>query len=212
MVTSISAPAPVTGATARAESNDLFKRLDTQNKGYLTPKDLASAIVSISARGAGLSQEAANTEAQKIFSKVDANGDAKLTQTELAQAASQGSSGLESLPPVSGQGARDGRGGGSGGSGGNGGSSADGGDPGSASPSKGEKAAAAAKPAATSGAGPIYAPADANRDGTVTVPEQFAYETQQAPPERQASTPTKASAMARSAVEIYRSVGQLAAA
>jgi hypothetical protein len=209
MVTSISAPAPVTGATARAESNDLFKRLDTQNKGYLTPKDLASAIVSISARGAGLSQEAANTEAQKIFSKVDTNGDAKLTQTELAQASSPGSTGLESLPPVSGEGARDGRGGGSGG---NGGSPSDGGDPGTASSAKGDKAAASAKPAATSGAGPIYAPADANRDGTVTVPEQFAYETQQAPPERRASTPAKASAMARSAVEVYRSVGQLAAA
>ncbi len=194
MVTSVSAAGPVTGVATRPDPQDVFKRLDTQGKGYLTPNDLASAIVKISAKGAELSQDAATAKAQAIFRRLDANGDGQVTQAEFTQAAAQrgdGTAGLGAGSPAA-AGGQDG------------------------GPAKAAKPAVAAGPvAATAGSSPIYAPADANRDGTVTVPEQYAYDTQQAPrtpkPTASSAAATDAAA-ARSAVQAYSTVDQFAAA
>jgi hypothetical protein len=195
MVTSISAPGPVTGTASRPDPQELFKRLDSQGKGYLTQDDLASAIVKISAQGAELSQDAANAKAQKIVRRLDTNRDGQVNQTEFTQGAAQSPEALSGQAAVAAGGAERPKGG---------------------AGKAAKPAAAAGREAATAGAGPIYAPADANRDGTVTVPEAYAYETQLAPPAKktaaQASTASTPSAVARSAVQAYRMVDQLAAA
>jgi hypothetical protein len=198
MVTSISATGPVSGTPARPDPQDLFKRLDSQGKGYLTQDDLASAVVKISAQGAELSQDAANAKAQKILRRLDSDRDGKITQGEFTKGAAQGPDALGSPGADPAGGAESPKGG----------------------AAKGSKpAAVAGREAATAGSGPIYAPADANRDGTVTVPEAYAYETQLAPrakkagtPPSAASTPSTPSAAARSAVQAYRIVDQLAVA
>jgi hypothetical protein len=200
MVTSVSASGPVTGAApvaapvagARPDPQDLFKRLDSQGKGYLAPEDLASAIVKISPRGSSLSLEAAQAQAQAVFEKMDPNKDGKITQAEFTQAAAARSE--STGDPVQALAAGDER------------------PAGDVKKAK-KPAAPAGQAPATSGAGPIYAPADGNRDGTVTVPERYAYETQQAPraPQSSGSGQTP-SAAARLALQAYRSVDQLAAA
>jgi hypothetical protein len=200
MVTSISATGPVSGTPTRPDTQDLFKRLDSKGKGYLTQDDLASAVVKISAQGAELSQDAANAKAQKILRRLDTNRDGKITQGEFTKGSEQGPEALASPGADPAGGAERPKGG----------------------AAKGAKPAASGREAATAGSGPIYSPADANRDGTVTVPEAYAYETQQAPPPKKGGTPasspstsstsTAPSAAARSAVQAYRIVEQLAAA
>jgi hypothetical protein len=192
MVTSVSASGPATGAAARPDPQDLFKRLDSQGKGYLAPDDLASAIVKISPRGSSLSLEAAQAQAQAVFEKMDPNKDGKITQTEFVQAAAKRSE--NSGGPIQALAAGDER-------------------PAGEAKKASKPAAPAGQAAATSGAGPIYSPADGNRDGTVTVPERYAYETQQAPrtPKSSGSNQTPSTA-ARLALQAYRTVDQFAAA
>jgi hypothetical protein len=192
MVTSVSSAGPATGAATRPDPQELFKRLDTQGKGYLAPEDIASAIVTISPQGSNLSREAVQARTQAALARLDGDKDGKVTQTEFTQAAAKRPGG--GPDPTEGLAAGAER-------------------PAGEARQAGKPAAPAGQNAATAGAGPIYSPADANRDGTVTVPERYAYETQQAPRAPKPVAPAGASSpAAERALQAYRNVDQLAAA
>jgi len=127
--------------------DEVFKKLDSSNKGYITESDLASAIVQFSPEGMRLSQADAQAVAKDAFSKMDVNADGKVTSGEFKDAAPKNSpqggppGGRPSGPPP---------GGGPGGPGGPGGAKA-------------------------AGSSESYDPADTNQDGTVSELERLAY-------------------------------------
>ena len=58
-------------------ADDLFSKLDTQNKGYLESSDLASALGSNSS-------STSSASAEEVFKSLDSDSDGKLTKTELS--------------------------------------------------------------------------------------------------------------------------------
>lgn len=67
-------------AASRPSSEDVFKKLDSDGKGYLTQDDL----VKISPKGA---QAADTAKAEEAFKQMDADGDGKVSEGEFKQAA-----------------------------------------------------------------------------------------------------------------------------
>lgn len=149
------------------DAAQVFKRLDQDNKGYLTESDLTSAVVNISPEGTQRAQQAqgdAETKAKEAFAKMDSDGDGQLTQSEFeaaappsppsdtqanaTQAAAQAPSGA---PPAGGGG----------------------GAPGAGAASSSEQ---------------TYDPADTNEDGTVSEQEQLIYEAKQAAAKAQSAS------------------------
>lgn len=65
----------------------VFNDLDTDQKGYLTVSDLASAVVNISSQGSQLSADDAQAQAEEMFAKMDSDGDGQVTLSEFEDAA-----------------------------------------------------------------------------------------------------------------------------
>ncbi len=76
---------------------ELFKQLDTDQKGYITASDLVSAKVSLSPEGTQRSDADAQAKAEAAIKRMDSDGDGKVTQQEFIAAA-------PSKPPASGGG------------------------------------------------------------------------------------------------------------
>jgi hypothetical protein len=66
--------------TKRPSADDVFKKLDSDNKGYLTESD----VVEISSAGHRAADAA---KAEEAFKQMDADGDGKVTETEFTAAA-----------------------------------------------------------------------------------------------------------------------------
>ena len=81
------APAP----DASQMADDLFSKLDTQNKGYLESSDLASALGSNSS-------STSSASAEEVFKSLDSDSDGKLTKTELSDGLKSARSAGEQLP------------------------------------------------------------------------------------------------------------------
>ena len=71
--------------------DDLFSKLDTTGKGYLTKSDLQSASTQLSgsdsSNSSGSTSSSANVD--ELFKKLDANGDGNITKDELASGLKQ---------------------------------------------------------------------------------------------------------------------------
>lgn len=133
-------------------ADDLFSKLDTQNKGYLESSDLASALGSNSS-------STSSASAEEVFKSLDSDSDGKLTKTELSDGLKKVQDQLESSfqamrtkgkgdmppppPPQGGNGDADS-------------------DTDSSSTSSSSQSAS-------------YDPADTNKDGTVSATEALAY-------------------------------------
>lgn len=147
-----SASGKVTMPPPPMKPEEIFKKIDSTNKGYITESDLASAIVQFSPEGMSLSKADAQAVAKDAFSKMDANADGKVTSSEFKDAAPKNNpnggppGGRPSGPPPGG-----GPGGGPGG----------------------------AKGAAASSSNQSFDPADSNQDGTVSEMERLAYASKQ---------------------------------
>lgn len=154
MITALANTASTT-ATARAarpSPEEMFKKLDSGGKGYLTQDDL----VKISPKGAEAASSAESAESAKAaeaFKRMDSDGDGKVTESEFKQAA-----------PPEGQAPAAAKGGGKG------------------PPPAGGGAGAGPAPAPAASASSSQDeidPADANQDGKVSQQEQLAYDAQQ---------------------------------
>lgn len=136
---------------AGSMADDLFSKLDTQNKGYLESSDLASALGSNSS-------STSSASAEEVFKSLDSDSDGKLTKSELTSGLKQVQEQLDSQfqamrtkgkgdmppppPPQGGNGDADS-------------------DTDSSSTSSSQSAS--------------YDPADTNKDGTVSATEALAY-------------------------------------
>jgi hypothetical protein len=69
------------------DPTQVFNDLDTDQKGYLTVSDLASAVVNISSQGSQLSADDAQAQAEEMFAKMDSDGDGQVTLSEFEDAA-----------------------------------------------------------------------------------------------------------------------------
>ena len=90
----------------RPDAEQVFKSLDSAEKGYLTVDDLQAAVVKISAAGAKRAEAAGQSapSAQKLFDRLDGDGDGKLTQQEFEAAVPKGlSAGARGAKPEGGQ-------------------------------------------------------------------------------------------------------------
>ena len=67
-------------------ASDLFSQLDTSNKGYIEKSDLQSALdqVSGSSNASATSSTSNSNSADALFSKLDGDGDGKVTQDEMS--------------------------------------------------------------------------------------------------------------------------------
>lgn len=172
------------------DAAQVFNDLDTDQKGYLTVSDLASAVVNFSPEGSQLSADDAQAKAEEMLAKMDSDGDGQVTQSEFEAAAPpkppeggmppQGSEGAPPGPPPAG-----GPGGGGGAAG------------------------------ASSSSSKTYDPADTNEDGTVSEKEREAYAakhpTQQAQGQDQQPPPPKPRDRATSeAIDTYTAVASAA--
>ena len=87
---------PISNASAKVamppplKPEDVFKKIDSTNKGFITESELASAIVQFSPEGMSLSLADAQAAAKDAFVKMDANADGKVTSSEFADAAPKG--------------------------------------------------------------------------------------------------------------------------
>jgi EF-hand domain pair len=68
----------------RLGSESMFKKLDSEGKGYLTQVDLESAFVQISDAGNNAADAAG--QAAEVFARMDADGDGRVTGTEFTAA------------------------------------------------------------------------------------------------------------------------------
>ena len=128
---------------------ELFKSLDTQNKGYLTQSEFESSTSTISPEGARLAGQDAD-DAAAAFARMDSDQDGKLTSAEFEAGAPSGP------PPVGAQ-----AGGASG--------TQDGSRP---PPPPGGGVGAGGN--STRGTSSSYDAADTNQDGTVSAAEKMA--------------------------------------
>jgi len=104
-LTNASAASVSSRPAARPSSEELFKQLDADNKGYLTQDDL----VKISLQGAQAADAAdATNKAAETFAKMDADGDGKVSQTEFKAAEPKDgpndANGAKGAPPAGGKG------------------------------------------------------------------------------------------------------------
>ncbi|OIR18390.1 EF hand [mine drainage metagenome] len=144
--------------------DDLFSKLDTTGKGYLTKSDLQSALTQLpgsdSSNRTGSTSNSANVD--ELFKKLDANGDGKITKGELTSGLKQLADAFGSQNVSSG--------------GGNAGAPAAGGtppsDPGNANSTSSTNGTSSTQSSSTS---KTYDPADTNQDGTVSAQERIAY-------------------------------------
>lgn len=144
--------------------DDLFSKLDTTGKGYLTKSDLQSALTQLpgsdSSNSTGSTSSSANVD--ELFKKLDANGDGKITKDELTSGLKQLADAFGSQNVTSG--------------GGKAGAPAAGGTP----PSRSGNATSTSSTNSTSStqsssAAKTYDPADTNQDGKVSEQERIAY-------------------------------------
>lgn len=131
--------------------DNLFSKLDTTSKGYITKSDLQSAMDQLAGSGSS-SGTSSSASVDEIFKKLDTNGDSKITKEEMT-------SGMKNLASShQGQLHQTGRGTPPSGS--------------RSSPSSSTSSASAAK---TTSSTKIYQAADTNQDGTVSLQEEIAY-------------------------------------
>jgi len=170
-VAAVSGPPPVARAWFAAAANrpspeDVFKRLDSAGKGYLSLADFSSAIVTISPEGArqSLNDGAPNPErVAKVFARLDANGDGQVTQDEFVKAAANDHP--RATPAIPAAGHHD-----------DGDGDVDGAGPDHDGPRRATRAEpASAGTAAGSTDTTSYSPEDTNHDGTVSTAERQAY-------------------------------------
>jgi len=135
--------------------DDLFSKLDTTGKGYLTKSDLQSALTQLSGSDSSnnTSSTSSSANVDELFKKLDANGDGKITKDELT-------SGLKQLADAFGKT----------------GAPAAGATP----PSGSGNANSTSRTTGTSSTqssstSKTYDPADTNQDGTVSAQERIAY-------------------------------------
>ena len=76
----------------RPDAAQVFKTLDSGDKGYLTVDDLRAAVVSISAEGARRAAAAGKPvpSAERLFARLDSDGDGHLTLQEFQAAVPRG--------------------------------------------------------------------------------------------------------------------------
>ncbi|MEY4593346.1 MAG: hypothetical protein RIR18_2241 [Pseudomonadota bacterium] len=75
-------------------ASKLFSQLDTSNKGYIEKSDLQSALDSVSgssnsSTSSSTSSTSDKNSADALFSKLDGNGDGKVTQDEMSSGLKQ---------------------------------------------------------------------------------------------------------------------------
>ncbi len=142
-------------------ANQMFSNIDTTGKGYIDKKDLQVAFDKTSSNG--MPGNASSVD--EVFTKLDGNGDGKITKQEMtdgvtklvdqlnSQLRSSQASGKSGPPP--------------------------GGPPpgGGAPPAGGDGAASASgsSSSSTTSSNTTYAPADTNQDGQVSEKEKVAY-------------------------------------
>lgn len=61
-------------------ANDIFTRLDTDNRGYIEQSDLTEALSKLDSTG----NNNADISTEEMFAKMDGDGDGKVTQQEMA--------------------------------------------------------------------------------------------------------------------------------
>ena len=168
-------------------ADDLFSKLDTTGKGYLTKSDLQSAATQLpgsdSSNSSGSTSSSANVD--ELFKKLDANGDGNITKDELT-------SGLKQLADAfGGQNVTSG--------GGKAGASAAGGTPPSGSGNaKSTSSTNGTSSTQSSSTSKTYDPADTNQDGTVSAQERIAYAQKQLASQLQSSASSASSNSASS--------------
>lgn len=97
ITTSSSARSATPAAAPKApDPAELFKQLDTDQKGYITASDLVSAKVSLSPEGTQLSDAEAQAKAEAAIKRMDSDSDGKVTEQEFTAAA-------PSKPPAGGK-------------------------------------------------------------------------------------------------------------
>ena len=134
--------------------DDLFSKLDTTGKGYLTKSDLQSASTQLPGSDSSNSTAASSSaNVDELFKKLDANGDGKITKDELT-------SGLKQLADAFGKA----------------GAPPAGGTPPSGSDNaKSTSSTSGTSSTQSSSTTKTYDPADTNQDGTVSAQERTAY-------------------------------------
>lgn len=168
------------------DAAQVFKQLDTNNKGYLNASDLASALVTISPQGAQLSADDAQAKAEADLARMDMDSDGQVTLDEFKAA--------EPPAPPAGSQAQTGAG-----------------TAGSAPPPSGGGA-----PAAGASSSQSYEPEDTNQDGTVTEQERQAYAAKHPSGKHEGSGATTAaesptaSRSATQAVDAYETIANAA--
>ena len=130
-------------------ADDLFSKLDTQNKGYLESSDLASALGSNSS-------STSSASAEEVFKSLDSDSDGKLTKTELSDGLKKVQDQLEnSFQAMRTKGKGD--------------------MPPPPPPQGGNGDADSDTDSTSSSQSASYDPADTNKDGTVSATEALAY-------------------------------------
>ena len=140
--------------------DDLFSKLDTTGKGYLTKSDLQSAATQSSGSDSSNSSgsTSSSTNVDELFKKLDTNGDGKITKEELTSGMKQLA---DALGPQNGT---------SGGGKAAGGTAPSG--SGNANSTSSTNGTSSTQSSSTS---KTYDPADTNQDGTVSAQERIAY-------------------------------------
>jgi len=207
-----STPASPAGRPPPMSAAQAFQQLDSAGKGYLTVDDLKQAgppperdSVRISAEAAAAAGSATRPDAEAAFAKMDSDGNGQVTASEFTAAAparrpgGDGDGDQDGGPTQAAPAGRGGSGGAAaaraarGGAGGAGGGAGD-----------GEGGRAAASTGASRSATTTYEPADANRDGKVSQPEQQAYDQKQA--QTQPAAPHTPNAQTTEALKAYADV------
>lgn len=130
-------------------ADDLFSKLDTQNKGYLESSDLASALGSNNS-------STSSASAEEVFKSLDSDSDGKLTKTELSDGLKKVQDQLEnSFQAMRTKGKGD--------------------MPPPPPPQGGNGDADSDTDSTSSSQSASYDPADTNKDGTVSATEALAY-------------------------------------
>jgi hypothetical protein len=141
--------------------DNLFSKVDTTGKGYITKSDLQTAMDQMTGSGSssGAKSSGNSTSVDEIFKKIDTNTDGKITKDEMT-------SGMKSLASsLQGQINKAGRGG-----------PPPGGTPPSGGPPPSSSVSGSTSSTQSSSTTKTYEKADTNQDGKVSEKEQLAYD------------------------------------